>query len=191
MPASSRLREKRFKKRRIYAGKTVDFYADLVRLPSGRIATREYLRHPGAAAVLPFVDPGRIVMVQQYRYAVGKITFEIPAGKLHRGESPVQCLKRELVEETGYRADRIRPLTSFWPSCAINSEVIHIFWADRLEPGPSRPDPDEHIRCVLVPFRQALQWIGSGRIQDAKTIIALSLFALRKRGKIISLQGAG
>lgn len=162
---------------RAYHGGAVNFRVDRVRLPNGRTAPREYIDHPGAAAVVPVLGD-KVVLVRQYRYPVGKVTLEIPAGKLDARESPRACILRELEEETGYRAGRLRRSLRFWPAPAFSNETLHIFVADRLAPGTTRPDEDEFVEPLIVPLRQALGWIRSGKIKDAKTIIGLLAYSL-------------
>lgn len=164
----------------MHDGRAVAFRVDTVRLPDGRSATREYLDHYGAVAVVPFLDPKTVVLVRQYRYPVGKTTWELPAGKLGRGERVLSCLKRELREETGYTAGRIRPLIRYWPTPAFSNELIHIFTADRLVPGRMQPDDDEFIEAKKVPFDKALRWALDGTIKDSKTVIALLACAVRR-----------
>lgn len=169
------------RKKPLYRGKAVSFCVDEVRLPNGRTATREYVDHPGAAAVVPFLDRDTVVLVRQYRYPVGAVTYEIPAGKLDAGERPLRCIRRELEEETGYAAGRFKRLLSFWPAPAFSNEVLHIYVAEDLRPGRFAPDEDEFLDSRPVPFDKALDWIRTGRIQDAKTIIGLQACALRRR----------
>ncbi len=165
--------ERRVRRREIYHGKSVNFRVDLVRLPNGRPASREFLDHPGAVAVLPFLDPRTVVLVRQYRYPVGRVTYEIPAGKLARGEDRLACLRRELREETGFSARDIRPMLSYWPVPGFSNEVLHLYVARDLKPGPARPDDDEFIEAEAVPLETALRWVFSGKIRDSKTVIAL------------------
>ena len=107
-----KLIERLHKRRNIFQGRAVGFNVDEVILPDGKKATREYLAHPGAVAVIPFLDPRTIIMVRQYRHPVGRVTWEIPAGKLAKGENPLSCVRRELEEETGYRAAKVKKLVS-------------------------------------------------------------------------------
>ena len=168
--------EKAVRKNRIYKGKAVDFYNDEVRLPNGQSATREYLGHPGAAAVLPFLDKNRVILVKQYRYPIGEVTYEIPAGKLDKGETPLECATRELEEETGFKAKMIEKLISFYPSTAFSNELLHVFAAFGLKKGKNKPDEDEFVSAVSVNFKEALEMVRRGKIRDSKTVIALLYF---------------
>ncbi|MBN1620990.1 MAG: NUDIX hydrolase [Endomicrobiales bacterium] len=172
------LKEKLFKRRRIYNGKVINFSADMVLLPNGKKGFREYTEHPGAVAVLPFVDKKHIILVQQYRYPVGKITYELPAGKLDKKESPAACVRRELAEETGYYAKTVKRLFSFWPTPAFSDEVIHIYSAKNLVETKHSPDEDEFIKSEVIPLTSVKKFIEKGRIRDAKTVIAV-LFWLK------------
>lgn len=175
-----RLREAAVRRRRVYKGAAVDFWVDTVRLPDGKRATREYLGHPGAVAVVPVAEDGRdpeILFVRQYRYAVKEVTLEIPAGKLSKGEKPLPCARRELEEETGFRARRIEKVLSFWPTAAFADEIIHVYVARGLAPGTFNPDADEFLKPESLRLSHALGLIRRGRIKDAKTIIALLAFS--------------
>ncbi|MGA2090884.1 MAG: NUDIX hydrolase [Endomicrobiales bacterium] len=165
--------EKLFARNRVYTGNAVHFSVDEIILPDGKKATREYMEHPGAVAVIPFVDDKNIILVRQYRYPVHEITWELPAGKLDKGEKIAVCVKRELEEETGYTASRIRKLISFWPTTAFSNEVIHIFSAHGLKERQKCPDEDEFIDHKIVPLAKALAWVKTGRIRDSKSIIGL------------------
>ena len=168
--------EKLVKKNKIYPGKAVDFYCDEVELSNGDIATREYLGHPGAAAALVFWDKKNIVLVRQFRYPIGKITYEIPAGKLDAGETPLRCIEREIEEETGFIAKRIEKLISCYPTTAFSNEILHIFAAFGLEKGRKNCDADEFVSAEIVNFKTALEMVKNGQIMDAKTVIALLYF---------------
>src|ERR1700683_5479821 len=122
MRLTNRYKE-RFQKTLVtHQGRAVGFRIDRIRLPDGRTAQREYLTHPGAVGVLAFEPGGKILLVKQYRYPVGEFTFEMPAGKLSAGEDPLECVKRELEEEAGYRAKRIKKMVAFWPTAAFSDE---------------------------------------------------------------------
>jgi len=174
---SLNFKEKPLKRKRIYKGIAVDFWVDTIRLPNGAHATREYLGHPGAVAVVPILKAHKtnpqILLVKQYRYPVGEVTYELPAGKLGAGERPLPCVKRELEEETGYKAGQIMKILSFWPTAAFANEIIHIFKATKLSKGKFNPDDDEFIQPLTVSLKDAIRKIRSGKIKDAKTIIGL------------------
>jgi ADP-ribose pyrophosphatase len=174
--------EKAVKRKRVYKGKAVDFWVDTVRLSNGVVAKREYLGHPGAVAIVavaggPASNPN-ILLVKQYRYPVGKVTYELPAGKLSPGENPAPCVHRELEEETGYKAKRIRKVLSYWPTPAFANEIIHIYVAQKLFRGRFNPDEDEMIEPQVMSLHRALRMIRSGAIQDSKTIIGLFAYKL-------------
>lgn len=169
------------RERLVYSGSCVDFRVDRVRLPDGRTARREYLSHPGAVAILPFLDRATLVLVRQYRHPVRRPTYEIPAGKLARGEGRLQCIRRELREETGFRARSVRHLLSYWPTPAFSDEILHVYVGTGLSPGSSSPDEDEFLEVKTVPYRDALRWALSGKMRDSKTLVALLAYhALRK-----------
>jgi ADP-ribose pyrophosphatase len=165
--------EKRLRLKPVYKGRAVAFHVDTVRLPNKKTAVREYLHHHGAVGVLPFLDKHTVVLVRQYRYPVGQVTLEMPAGKLDPGEDHLVCVKRELREETGFTARRIRHLVDFWPTCAFSDELLRLYIADGLKPGKVSPDSDEFIEAVAVPYKEALDLVWTGRIKDSKTVIAL------------------
>ena len=170
------LKEKLYIRHRIYQGKAIDFSVDTVILPNNKKAIREYAEHPDAVAILAFVEENKIVLVKQYRYPVRKVLYELPAGKLDKGESLRNCVQRELIEETGYKAKTIKHLVSFYPTPAFSTELLHVFLATGLKQIESSGDEDEFIEQVIVPFDKAVKWIGKGKIQDSKTIIGLLYF---------------
>jgi len=166
-------REKILKKEKIYQGKVVNFYCDTVSLQNGKRAIREYITHKGASAILPVLDKNRIILIRQYRYPVKKFMLEIPAGKLDRNETPLACIKRELIEETGFKAGKIIHLLTYFPSCAISTEAIHLFVGLNLKPAKMKKDEDEFLETIIIPFDKALKMVGNKKITDSKTIIAL------------------
>jgi ADP-ribose pyrophosphatase len=167
-------------RKKAYYGKSVNFFVDEIKLPNGNKSTREYTKHPGAVTVLPFLDSKRIVLVKQYRYPVHKLTYELPAGKLKQNENPVSCVRRELIEETGFHAKHVKKLISYWPTPAFSTEVIHIYIADTLVPVKGSPDDDEFIDKIILTFDYAFNLIKRGIIRDSKTIIALLLYKIKK-----------
>lgn len=165
--------EKKIDSKKVYQGSFLQIFEDAVRLPNGREASREYVKHPGATAVVAIANDGRIAMVRQYRYPVGKVTFEIPAGKLDAGEEPLVCAKRELKEETGYVAERWTKLTSLLTTPGFTDEVIHLYKADKMHFDQACPDEDEFIHTDLYTPEELRQMIADETIVDAKTIVAL------------------
>ena len=129
--------------------------------------------HPGAAVVLPLLDDGRVLLIQNYRFAIGRDLLELPAGTIDPPESPEECARRELAEETGYHAAELRLLLSFYSTPGICSEHMHAFVATQLTQGQADRDPGERIQNTPMEYTEALRAIGDGRITDAKTIVAL------------------
>ena len=142
-----------------------------VELPDGRVAIRDVVRHPGAVATVALTEDGRICLVRQYRTALGRVTVEIPAGKLAPGEDPLECAGRELLEETGMSAEKIAFLTTIATSDGFCDELIHIYMATGLEFSRSDPDADEFINVDLVPLEELVDAVLDGRIEDAKTVV--------------------
>lgn len=158
---------------------------DTVRLRTGRITERIKIDHPEAAAVVPFLDERRILMVRQWRYAIDRETLEIPAGKADPGEALEVCAIRELREETGYCAGRLLHLFSYYPAIGYSNEVIRIYAASGLRSLPTEPDADEISRVEVVELSRAQDLILEGVIADGKTVIGISLFlAKQQRGEI-------
>lgn len=142
-----------------------------VELPDGRVAIRDVVRHPGAVAIVALTEDGRICLVRQYRTALGRVTVEIPAGKLAPGEDPLECADRELLEETGMSAEKIAFLTTIATSDGFCDELIHIYMATGLTFSRSDPDADEFINVDLVPLEELVDAVLDGRIEDAKTVV--------------------
>jgi ADP-ribose pyrophosphatase len=134
---------------------------------------REIVEHPGAAVIVPFTADDEVILVRQFRHAIGKTLLELPAGTLEPGEDPEVCAARELMEETGFRAGKIAPLGIVYPSPGVLGEVMHFFAARDLVPCESRPDPGENIEVVRMPISEALKGIRSGAVNDGKTVIGL------------------
>jgi len=170
--------------RRVFHGKHISCRCDTVRLPDGSFGTREYIEHPGAVAVLPVLAGDRLLLVRQYRFPVRRVTYEIPAGKLEPGErrNLAACVRRELREETGCTARTVRRLISFWPTPAFSTEVLHVFLAEGIVRGEPAPDEDEFLGVVEVSAATALDWVRTGRIRDAKSVIALLWWERERRG---------
>jgi len=167
-------------KKTVWRGRAVNFDVDTVRLPDGKLATREYMSHPGAVGVVPFLDKDTVVLVRQYRHPVGEVTLELPAGKLDARESVLTCVKRELAEETGFTARKITPLIQYWPTPAFADEVLHLFVATGLKAGQVNADEDEFIETAIMPFKKALDLVRTGKIRDSKTVIGLLACAVKR-----------
>jgi ADP-ribose pyrophosphatase len=158
---------------------------DTVKLRTGRMTERIKIEYPEAAAVIPFVSERRILMVRQWRYAIGQETLEIPAGKTDPGEDVEVCAHRELEEETGYKARRIIPVFSYYPAIAYSNERICIFAASGLELTSTQQDIDEISKVEEVDLDKVFDLMMEGRIKDGKTVIGLSFFRTRfDRGDI-------
>jgi ADP-ribose pyrophosphatase len=160
-------------RRRVYEGKILNIELDRVTLPNGHQMELEMIHHPGAAAVVPILEDGNVVMIYQYRYAAGGYIYEIPAGKLHPGEDPLECAKRELAEETGYQAKMYQPLVSFLTTPGFCDEIIHIYLAQSLTPGAQNLEESEVLEVKKIPLEKTLDMIQKGLIKDGKTIIGL------------------
>jgi ADP-ribose pyrophosphatase len=175
------------KTRHLYAGRVVSLDLDRIQGPDGRTHELEIVRHPGAAAILPILsgpderDP-LIALIRQLRHAADSDLYEVPAGRLEADEAPVDCARRELREETGFVADSIEPLISFYSTPGFTDERIHAFEASGLTATEPSPDPDESILSSELRLSTALRMIDTGEIRDGKTI-AILLFAARKRAR--------
>lgn len=153
-----------------------------VKLPDGRMAVRDVVRHPGTVAVVALTEEGQICLVRQYRTALGRVTVEIPAGKLAPGEDPLACAERELKEETGFTAEKTAYLTTIATSAGFADELIHIYMATGLKLCESSPDADEFINVDLVDVGELVDAVLDGRIEDAKTVVgALICDAVSRR----------
>lgn len=158
---------------------------DEVRLRTGNITERIKINHPEAAAVVAFFESKRILMVRQWRYAIGRETLEIPAGKVDPGEQADECARRELQEETGFAAKNLFPLFRYYPAIGYSNEVIEIFAASSLKKVSGKLDVDEIARVELVELDRAYKLIADGVIQDGKTVIGICLFRARMEQKEI------
>ena len=158
-PHDAELHEKILSEECAWKGKILDVHRLEVELPNGH------------RSVVALTESGKIVLVRQYRTAIDRVTVEIPAGKLDPGEDPLDCAKRELHEETGFRAGRIRFLTSIVTTCGFCDEIIHIYLATKLEFDAPNPDDDEFVNVDLVPLHELIDAVLDGKIEDAKTVV--------------------
>jgi ADP-ribose pyrophosphatase len=154
-----------------------------VELPNGHQVELDIVRHPGAAAVVPFLSADEVLLIRQYRFAADGVIYEVPAGKLDGEEDPAICAARELEEEAGRRAGRLERLGALWPSPGFTDERIHLFAAFDLSPVPQRLELDEAIELVPTRLGDALEMIWSGELSDAKSALAL-LHAARHVGRL-------
>ncbi len=166
---------------RVHSGKVLKLDLDTVALPNGRTIELEILRHPGASAVVPLREDGKVVLIRQLRHAAGGFIYEIPAGKLDPHEDPKDCAARELEEEVGYRAGSLELLTSILTAPGFTDEVINIYLGTKLELGKQQLDQDEILEIVEWSLDEAIAKIQDGTIRDAKTIIGLQMVNGRKQ----------
>ena len=159
----------------VFDGTMLKVRRDTVRLPDGSQGTREYIRHPGAVAVVPLLDDGRVLLERQFRYPHGREFIEVPAGKLDPGEPHLATAKRELLEETGYKAKEWQRLGVIHTAIAYTDEAIELFIARKLTHVGSQLDQGEFLETLTVGFDEAIAMIRDGRITDAKTVAALLL----------------
>ncbi|HXG42560.1 MAG TPA: NUDIX hydrolase [Dehalococcoidia bacterium] len=185
MPApEAPLPERTISSRHLYRGRILNLRLDTVELPHGGTAQREIVEHGDVAAIVPVDEQGNVVLVRQFRLAVGRDLLEVPAGGLDPGETPEEAAQRELAEETGLGARQLRPLGGFYVSPGYTSEFIHVFLAQGLEPASVAADPDEDIVVERMPLRRALELVREGAIRDAKSIVGL-LWAAQELGLLV------
>ena len=176
-----KLEEKTLSTQTIFRGKVIRLELSEVELPNGNVAGREAVRHSGGAAVL-LVCGGKVLLERQFRFPYGKVIWEIPAGKLNAGEDPESAARRELEEETGYRADGLKKLTQIYPSPGYTDEIIHIYYTESAQALSQHLDEDEFINCSFVSLEECVKMIECGEICDAKTIAAIYKY-LYENGK--------
>ncbi|MCL2037299.1 MAG: NUDIX hydrolase [Oscillospiraceae bacterium] len=168
------MNEKTISTNRIYYGRIIGVRNDTVELPNGNNAEREVVEHSGGVCVLPLSERDEVIMVKQFRYPYGEETLELPAGKLEKGEEPLECGKRELWEETGCTAKKYDYLGRLYPTPAYCTEVIHMYLARELCEGEGNsPDTDEFLDVVKLPFDKVIDMIFRDEISDAKTQLAM------------------
>lgn len=176
------LDEQKIDSRTVFKGRLLDIRLDQVRLPDGTCTTREYTVHPGAVALVPVLPDGRIVLIRQYRYPMGKVMIELPAGKLDPGEDYLAAAHRELIEEIGYSVGRLTLLGEIDPCVGYSDEHMWICLADELIATENNLDHDEFIELLPVPLDTAVTMVTDGTITDVKTIIGI-LWTQRRLGK--------
>lgn len=172
---------------RRYEGRIIHLDLDTVGFPDGSTGQLEMIRHPGASAVVPFLDDRaapdpRVLLLRQFRHAAEGFIWEIPAGRLDPGETPEQCARRELEEETGRRAAHVTPLTAIYTTPGFTDERIHLFVADGLQEGDHRREQDEFMEVHALAWSDVMSMIERGELQDAKTLVALMYVGLFRAG---------
>jgi ADP-ribose pyrophosphatase len=163
---------------RIYTGRVLNLDSDTVRFPDGSVGQLEMIRHPGASAVLPFLDDPaepnpRVVLIRQFRHAASDFIYEIPAGRIDPGESAETCAVRELAEETGFRAARLRHLTTIYTTPGFIDERIHLFMASGLEAGTHQREADELLEIQQFRWSEVLELVRAGNLVDSKSLTTI------------------
>jgi ADP-ribose pyrophosphatase len=165
--------EKTIETKSVFRGRLINVEVTQVELPNGQTSFREVVKHPGAVAIIPFTRDGRLVLIRQFRKPLEKEIYEIPAGKLEKGEDPLMTAQRELMEETGYQSDDFHFVTSFYTSPGFANELLYIYEATELMPGPARTDEDEFVETHLITLEEGLNLLANQKIHDAKTAFAI------------------
>lgn len=168
-----KLGEKTLSSEQVYQGHFLKVQKDEVLLPDGKVSQREYILHPGASLVVPILDDGNVIVLRQYRHSCKQIFWEFPAGKIDKGEEPLQTAHRELQEETGYTAKSMRYLTSIHPVIGYANEVIHIYRAEGLTYVGEKLDEGEHLEVYMKPVSELVAMARRGELTDVKTQVAL------------------
>lgn len=167
----SQLEETRIDGEVAYDGGFLKVSRDRVRLPNEAVTFREYIRHPGAVVILPVFDDGRVLLERQFRYPLGRVFIEFPAGKIDPGEEPLACARRELQEETGYTADSWQFVSTIHNAIAYSDEHLDMFVARGLTAGPRQLDDNEFLDIFTATIPELLEMVRSGQVTDVKTII--------------------
>jgi|DewCreStandDraft_4_1066084.scaffolds.fasta_scaffold37395_4 ADP-ribose pyrophosphatase len=165
------------KRNKIFEGRIIKLYEDIIKIKNKNL-TRELVVHPGSVVIIPVLNEKTkdIVLIKQFRYAVNKNIFELPAGTLEKNENPLICAKRELQEETGYKAKFFKKITEIFPSPGIMTEKMHLFIAKNLMKSKQNFDDDEKIKTIIINLDKVVKMIIEGKINDAKTIAGILLF---------------
>lgn len=162
----------------VFEGRVLDVAVEEHEMPGGRKSSFEIIRHPGGAAVLPVLPDGQVLLIRQFRPAIGTMIYEIPAGRLEPNESAEECAGRELIEEAGYSAAQITGLGGFWSTVGFCDEYIHLFLGKKLTVTEQSLEPDEVIELCPMPLQEALEKVRQGEILDSKTQLALLRYQL-------------
>jgi len=175
MDDSEKLNEQKIKSKKVFNGRMLQVFCDEVRLPDESTSTREWIKHPGASAVVPVFDNGDIMLIKQFRYPLNQIFHEVPAGKIDAGENPRKTAERELKEETGLICESMHYLDPFHPSIGYTDEVIHLFCAWNIAETEKKVDQEEFLLTERLPFKNAVQMVYEGEITDGKSMVSLLL----------------
>ena len=170
------MREEVVSSKAIYEGKILRIKLDEVKLPNGYVTVREIVEHPNAVALIPIDSDGKIIMINQYRHSAQEVLLEIPAGTMEKNETPEECAKRELLEETGYEAKKLKKIFSCYLAPGYSTEFIHIFLATDLIYKGQKTEADEQIKVVKLSLKEALEKIKKNEVKDAKTICSILFF---------------
>ncbi|GFN35428.1 NUDIX hydrolase [Tepidimicrobium xylanilyticum] len=165
--------EKTMKSERVYEGKIVNLRVDTVELPGKKYSKREIVEHPGAVGIIPIKEDGSLILVKQYRKPVEKMLLEIPAGKIEINEEPKETAIRELIEETGFKANKMEYILEFYTSPGFTNEKVYLFLATDLEFVKQDPDENEYIQVKEIPIHKLIDMVNKGEITDSKTIISI------------------
>ena len=177
--------EKTLKENVIYEGRIITLHVDDIELPDGSKSFREVVEHSGGVCVAAITDEDELFFVRQYRYPYGRVLLELPAGKLEKGEDPLEAGKRELQEECGVTAEEIISMGTVYPTVAYCNEIIHVYLAKDLVKTAQHLDDDEFLTVERIPFEKAVEMVMDNKIPDAKTQIAiLKVYALKTMGKL-------
>lgn len=164
----------------VYKGKVINVHSDKVELSDGSTSYRDLVEYIGAVGILPITKENNVIMVKQFRYGAGKMIYEIPAGTLEVDENPEHCAKRELIEETGYKAENLKYLTQIYTTPAYSTEIIKLYVAENLEYIGQNLDEDEFIEVVEIPMVELLQMCLNGEIADSKTLVSVYAYNMQK-----------
>ena len=167
------LTEKKILSETVFKGRFLDVRRDIVKLPNDATSTREWIKHPGAVCIIPKLSNDTIALIRQFRYPVRKEMIELPAGKLDDNEKPVECAKRELEEEIGYKSNKLTFLTNIHPAIGFADEVMGLYFAEDLIKTTVNLDTDEFLEIMPTKLKKAVEMVWSGEITDVKTIIGI------------------
>lgn len=171
--------EKTMDSKLIFDGKVVKLYEDKVKCFNGVIATREIVKHNGGVCIL-FVKDNKVLLEKQYRYAYDEVLYELPAGKIEKGEDPYYAAIREFEEETGYKILKIKPYGEMYPTCGYSNEIIYLYLAEEVSEGKINLDEDENIDLEFIEIEKIKDMILNNQIKDAKTICLISKYLMIK-----------